>query len=75
MKLLRTLVKEYYTIKAEDAWWRGMGYDKGRLDLMRLKQRELIKERFKMEKAKAAQDGKKDFAFDGKVYPTGVDLK
>ena len=75
MKLLRTLVKEYYTIKAEDAWWKGMGFDKGRLDLMRLKQKELIKERFKMEKAKAAQEGRKDFAFDGKVYPTGADLK
>ena len=75
IKLLRTLVKEYYTIKAEDAWWKGMGFDKGRLDLMRLKQKELIKERFKMEKAKAAQDGKKDFVFDGKVYPTGANLK
>jgi hypothetical protein len=75
IKLLRTLVKEYYTIMAENAWWKGMGFDKGRLDLMRLKQRELIRERFKMEKAKAAQQGRKDFLFDGKVYATGVNLK
>jgi hypothetical protein len=49
-----------------------MGFDKGRLDLMRLKQKELIKERFKMEKAKAAQEGRLDFLFDGKVYRTGM---
>ena len=65
-------MKEYYTIMAENAWWKGMGFDKGRLDLMRLKQRELIRERFKMEKAKAAQDGKIEFLFDGKVYKTGM---
>ena len=37
-------------------------------------QKELIKERFKMEKAKAAQDGKIEFLFDGKVYKTGMTL-
>jgi len=72
MDLLRTLVKEYYTIIAENAWWKSMGFDKGRLDLMRLKQKELIKERFKMEKAKAAQEGRLEFLFDGKVYRTGM---
>ena len=72
IKLLRTLVKEYYTIIAENAWWKGMGFDQGRLDLMRLKQKELMKQRFKMKKAEAAQEGRKDFLFDGKVHPTGM---
>ncbi len=75
INLLRTLVKEYYTIILENIWWKSMGFDQGRLDLMRLKQKELIKERFKIEKAKAAGEGRKEFAFDGKVYPSGVDLK
>ena len=75
IKLLRTLVKEYYTFKVENAWWKGMGYPEGKLEVMRLKTNELTKERFKQEKAKAAQDGKKDFTFDGKVYPTGADIK
>lgn len=75
LKLLRTLVKEYYTHRIENAWWKGMGFEEGKLGIMRLKQKELIKQRFKMEKAKAAQNGQKDFLFDGKVYPTGADLK
>ena len=74
INLLRTLVKEYYTIILENIWWKSMGFDQGKLDLMRLKQKELIKERFKMEKAKAAQDGKIEFLFDGKVYKTGMTL-
>ena len=40
-------------------------YDEGKLDLMRLKRRELNKARFERDKAKAAQDGQMDFLFDG----------
>ena len=72
IKLLRTLVKEYYTYKIENAWWKGMGYEEGKLDLMRLKRSELNKARFKRDKAKAAKEGQLDFLFDGKVYPTGM---
>tara|TARA_R100001594_G_scaffold32471_4_gene60340 strand:- start:1739 stop:3148 length:1410 start_codon:yes stop_codon:yes gene_type:complete len=72
MELLRRLVKEYYTIKLENAWWKGMGFDEGRLSVMRLKQRELIKVRFKKDKAEAKKEGRKEFTFDGQVYPTGL---
>ena len=72
MKLLRTLVKEYYTYKLENTWWKGMGFDEGKLTLMRLKRDELNKARFKKDKAAAAKDGQMDFLFDGKVYPTGM---
>ena len=72
MNLLRTLVKEYYTYKLENAWWKGMGYPEGKLDIMRLKQNELMKARFKKEKAEAAKNGMLKFKFDGKVYPTGM---
>ena len=75
IKLLRTLVKEYYTSKIENAWWKGMGFDEGKLGIMRLKQNELMKDRFEQEKAKASSDGRKDFTFDGRVYPTGADLE
>jgi len=75
IKLLRTLVKEYYTIKLENVWWKGMGFEEGRIDVMRLKQKDLIKKRFKLEKAKAAAEGRKDFTFDGEIYPTGADLE
>ena len=72
IKLLRTLVKEYYTSKIENAWWKGMGFEEGKLELMRLKRHELNKARFKKEKAAAAKDGQLEFLFDGKVYPTGM---
>ena len=72
MELLRRLVKEYYTIKVENAWWKGMGFDEGRLGVMRLKQNELIKVRFKKDKAEAMKEGRKEFTFDGEVYPTGM---
>ena len=72
IKLLRTLVKEYYTYKIENAWWKGMGYDEGKLTLMMLKRDELNKARFKRDKAAAAKDGQLDFLFDGKVYPSGM---
>ena len=72
IKLLRTLVKEYYIYKVENAWWKGMGFEEGKLDLMRLKQNELKKERFKKDKAEASKEGRKEFTFDGKVYPTGM---
>jgi hypothetical protein len=75
MSLLRTLVKEYYIRIVETAWWKGMGFNEGRLEIIRLKQKELIKQRFKIKKAEAAQLGMKEFLFDGKVYPSGVDLK
>ena len=44
--LLRTLVKEYYAYKIENAWWKGMGYEEGKLTVMRLKQKELAKARY-----------------------------
>ena len=72
MKLLRTLVKEYYTYKLENAWWKGMGFEQGKLDIMRLKQKEMIKARFKKAKAEASKNGQLDFLFDGKVYKTGM---
>ena len=72
LKLLRTLVKEYYTYKLENAWWKGMGYEQGKLDIMRLKQKELIKARFKKAKAEASKNGEINFMFDGKVFPTGM---
>ena len=72
MKLLRTLVKEYYTYKLENSWWKGMGFEQGKLDIMRLKQNELRKARFKKAQAEAAKNGQIDFLFDGKVYKTGM---
>ena len=52
-----------------------MGYEEGRLEIMRLKQKELKKQRFAMGKAKAAKDGLMHFTFDGTVYPTGMTKK
>tara|TARA_R110002020_G_scaffold3955_5_gene17383 strand:- start:4022 stop:6649 length:2628 start_codon:yes stop_codon:yes gene_type:complete len=72
IKLLRTLVKEYYTTKIENAWWKGMGYPEGKIEIMRLKINTLTKARFKKEKAEAAQNGMLKFVFDGEVYPTGM---
>ena len=72
MNLLRTLVKEYYTYKIENAWWKGMGYPEGKIEVMRLKIKELTKARFKKEKAEASRNGQLKFTFDGKVYPTGM---
>jgi hypothetical protein len=72
IKLLRTLVKEYYTYKLENAWWKGMGFEEGKLDVMRLKREKLNEARFKKDKAAAAGEGRLDFLFDGKVYPTGM---
>ena len=72
IKLLRTLVKEYYTTKIENAWWKGMGFEEGKLTLMRMKREKLNEARFKRDKAKAAQDGQLDFLFDGKVHPSGM---
>ena len=72
IKLLRVLVKEYYTTKIENAWWKGMGFEEGKLTLMRMKREKLNEARFKRDKAKAAQDGQLDFLFDGKVHPSGM---
>ena len=72
LKLLRTLVKEYYTTKIENAWWKGMGYKEGKLELMRFKRDKLNEARFKKEKTEAAKDGMLEFLFDGKMYPTGM---
>ena len=72
MKLLRTLVKEYYTYKIENAWWKGMGFPEGKIEVMRLKIKELNKARFEKEKAEAARNGQLDFTFDGKIHPTGM---
>ena len=66
------MVKEYYTYKLENAWWKGMGFNEGKLDVMRLKREKLNEARFKKEKAAAAGEGQLDFLFDGKVYPTGM---
>ena len=75
LKLLRTLVKEYYTYKLENAWWKGMGFPEGKIEVMRLKIKELTKDRFKKEKAEASRNGQLDFTFDGNVYPTGMTPK
>ena len=72
LKLLRTLVKEYYTTKIENAWWKGMGYPEGKIEVMRLKMNTLTKARFKKEKAEAAKNGMLKFVFDGQVFPTGM---
>lgn len=72
LKLLRTLVKEYYTTKIENAWWKGMGYPEGKIEVMRLKINTLTKARFKKEKAEAAKNGMLKFIFDGEVHPTGM---
>ena len=72
LELLRTLVKEYYTTKLENAWWKGMGYKEGKLELMRLKRDKLNKARFEKEKTDAAKNGMLEFLFDGKMYPTGM---
>ena len=75
IKLLRTLVKEYCSTRIENVWWKNMGYEEGKLELMRLKQKEILKQRFLATKANASKTGAKDFRFDGKIYPTGVDPK
>ena len=72
IKLLRTLVKEYYTTKIENAWWKGMGFPEGKIEIMRLKIKTLTKARFKKEKAEAAKNGQEHFTFDGEVFPTGM---
>ena len=72
IKLLRVLVKEYYTTKIENAWWKGMGFEEGKLTLMRMKREKLNEARFKRDKAKAAKEGQLDFLFDGKVHPSGM---
>ena len=75
IKLLRSLVKEYYALRIENAWWKAMGYEEGRLEIMRLKQRELIKSRFKLAFAEAQKQEATDFLFDGRVYKTGMPEK
>ena len=72
ISVLRTLIKEYYIGRIEDAWWKSMGFEEGKLEVMRIKQKYLTKDRFKREKAQAAKKGLKKFNFDGKVYPTGL---
>lgn len=71
--LLRTLVKEYYAYKIENAWWKGMGYEEGKLTVMRLKQKELAKSRYQKARVEAIQEGRAEFVFDGQVMPTGID--
>jgi len=73
--MLRTLIKEYYTYKIENAWWKGMGFDEGKLQMMRMKAEELAKSRFEMAKAEAAAKGEKNFLFDGALYPSGAKEK
>ena len=52
-----------------------MGFPEGKIEVMRLKIKELTKDRFKKEKAEASRNGQLDFTFDGKVYPTGMTPK
>ena len=75
IKLLRTLIKEYYTYKVENAWWKGMGYEEGKLAILKIKAMEMVQHRFKKAKAEAAEEGKEDFLFDGEVHSTGIDQK
>ena len=75
IKLLRTLIKEYYTYKIENAWWKGMGYEEGKLALFKFKAIEMVKHRFVKARAEAAEEGKEDFLFDGEIHSTGVDQK
>ena len=70
IKLLRTLVKEYVKHKLEMSWWKGMGYEEGKLDIMRMKAMELRKQRYQMAEADAAKSGAKNFTFDGEVFKT-----
>ena len=72
IKLLRTLIKEYYTYKIENAWWKGMGYEEGKLAILKMKAMEMVKHRFKKAKAQAIEEGKEEFLFDGNVHKTGV---
>ena len=71
--LLRTLVKEYYTYKVENAWWKGMGYEEGKLAMLKYKAMEMVTHRFKKARAEAAAEGKEDFLFDGQIRSTGID--
>jgi hypothetical protein len=75
MSLLRSLIKEYYLGVLEDSWWKAMGYEQGKLDVMRLKRKDILIKRFAKAKAEAAKEGQENFAFDGEVYSTGVDPK
>ena len=72
IKLLRTLIKEYYTYKIENAWWKGMGYEEGKLAILKIKAMEMVKHRFKKARAQAIEEGKEEFLFDGNVHKTGV---
>jgi len=74
IKLLRTLVKEYITHKLESSWWKGMGYEEGKLEIMRMKAMELRKQRYKMAEADAAKSGAKNFKFDGEIFKTSKRL-
>ena len=47
-----------------------MGYEEGKLEIMRMKAMELIKQRYQMAEADAAKPGAKNFTFDGEVYKT-----
>ena len=49
-----------------------MGFPEGKIEVMRLKIKELTKDRFKKEKAEAARNGQLKFTFDGEVHPTGM---
>ena len=49
---LRTLVKEYYIGLLENNWWKAMGFEEGKLEVMRLKRKDLMVRRFAMAKAK-----------------------
>ena len=74
IKLLRTLVKEYVTHKIENVWWKAMGYEEGKLEVMRFKAMELRTQRFAIEEANAAKSGLKSFRFDGETFKTSKKL-
>ena len=72
IKLLRTLIKEYYTYKIENAWWKGMGYEEGKLAILKIKAMEMVKHRFKKAKAEAIEQGQDQFLFDGNLHKSGT---
>ena len=73
--LLRTLIKEYYTYKIENAWWKGMGFEEGKLQMIKMKAVELATHRLKKARTEAMEKGEEEFLFDGTILKTGVNVK
>ena len=75
IKLLRTLIKEYYTYKIENAWWKGMGFEEGKLQMIKMKAVELVTHRLKKARIEAIEKKEEQFLFDGTILQTGVNVK